>query len=98
MADDHDPAPSPSRTTPPDGAVADDIAVGDVVRLRKPHPCGADGWRVVRVGAEIGLRCVGCDRKVVLLRRVFRQRFKARLARGAGDDVPDEAPADGDGP
>lgn len=98
MADDHDRTAVPSRVAPPDGAVADDIAVGDVVRLRKPHPCGADGWRVVRIGAEIGLRCVGCDRKVVLVRRVYRQRFKARLARGAGDAAPDGAPAGDDGP
>ena len=60
---------------------ADDIRLGDIVRLRKPHPCGADGWRVVRVGAEIGLRCTGCDRKVLLLRRVYRQRFAGRLMR-----------------
>lgn len=102
LADDHDRTTVPSRIAPPDVTVADDIAVGDVVRLRKPHPCGADGWRVVRIGAEVGLRCVGCDRKVVLLRRLFRRQYKARLARAAGGAAPGSAPEaaldGGDGP
>lgn len=75
---------------------ADDLRLGDVVRLRKPHPCGADTWRVVRIGAEIGLRCTVCDRKVLLLRRVFRQRFAARVSRRAEGDGAGAADADGD--
>lgn len=80
------PTDTPALPHPPaeDSHPADDIRLGDVVRLRKPHPCGADTWRVVRVGAEIGLRCTGCDRKVLLLRRVYRQRFAARLSRLEG--------------
>ena len=80
------PTDTPALPHPPaeDGHPADDIRLGDVVRLRKPHPCGADTWRIVRVGAEIGLRCTGCDRKVLLLRRVYRQRFAVRLSRVEG--------------
>lgn len=74
-------APMSDDTPPPRPDPADDIRLGDVVRLRKPHPCGADSWRVVRIGAEIGLRCTGCDRKVLLLRRIYRQRFRSRLSR-----------------
>ncbi|MFN8422593.1 MAG: DUF951 domain-containing protein [Anaerolineae bacterium] len=62
---------------------ADDIRLDDIVRLRKPHPCGSHAWRVVRVGAEIGLRCTGCEHKVLLPRRVYRQRFVERVARAA---------------
>ncbi len=53
-----------------------DVHVGDVVRLRKPHPCGSTDWQIVRVGADIGLRCLGCGRRVLLPRDVFRRRAK----------------------
>lgn len=86
------------RDATPYDPTAADIAVGDVVRLRKGHPCGDDRWRVVRIGAEVGLRCAGCGRKVELGRRVFGQRFKERLA-GGGDDVAPGAARTGlDGP
>ncbi|MEZ4625250.1 MAG: DUF951 domain-containing protein [Thermomicrobiales bacterium] len=48
-----------------------DFFLGDEVRLRKPHPCGSVDWTVVRLGADIGLRCQGCDRRVLLPRRVL---------------------------
>ena len=54
-------------------------ALGDRVQLRKLHPCGADTWQVVRVGADIGLVCEGCGRKVLLERPVFRKRVKKVL-------------------
>lgn len=37
-----------------------DIRVGDVLRLKKPHPCGGDTWLVLRVGMDFRLRCLGC--------------------------------------
>lgn len=53
-----------------------DIRVGDIVQMRKPHPCGGDTWQVVRIGAEIGIRCQTCKRKVLLLRSDFERRVK----------------------
>ena len=58
-----------------------DIQLGDVYRLRKPHPCGSYDWRVVRVGADIGMRCVKCDHKVLLPRSEFERRVKKLLSR-----------------
>ena len=72
----HLPLP-PSKVRP--GA---DVKIDDTVRLRKPHPCGSYDWRVVRVGADIGLRCLGCDHRVNLPRAEFERRFKAYLERG----------------
>jgi hypothetical protein len=66
------------RTTKPD--TAREITPGDEVRLRKPHPCGSYDWRVVRIGADIGLRCLGCDRRVTLPRSEFERRFKAYIS------------------
>ncbi len=54
-------------------------ALGDRVQLRKKHPCGSDTWTVVRLGADIGLVCDGCGRRVLLERRVLRQRMKQLL-------------------
>jgi hypothetical protein len=53
-----------------------DIEVGDRVRLRKAHPCGSVEWSVYRVGADIGLRCAGCGRRVMLTRSEFSKRLK----------------------
>jgi hypothetical protein len=53
-----------------------DIKLGDVVRLRKAHPCGSYEWEVVRVGADIGLKCLKCQRRVLLARDVFGRRMK----------------------
>jgi hypothetical protein len=58
------------------------ISNGDRVQMRKKHPCGSDEWIVFRVGADIGLRCVGCDRRVLLPRSTFLKRLKRVLASG----------------
>jgi hypothetical protein len=52
------------------------------VQLRKKHPCGSDQWRVVRLGADIGLKCLGCEHRVLLPRSVLERRLKKVIARG----------------
>ena len=52
------------------------VHLDDVVRLRKPHPCGGYEWTVVRLGADIGLVCTTCGRRVLLPRREFEKRLK----------------------
>jgi hypothetical protein len=64
-----------------------DLGLGDQVRLRKPHPCGSYEWRVYRLGADVGLRCLGCGRRVMLSRAEIEKRVKAIVNRRA-------APAD----
>ncbi|MCU0492009.1 MAG: DUF951 family protein [Chloroflexaceae bacterium] len=59
-----------------------EIYIDDVVQTRKAHPCGGDTWRVVRLGAEIGMRCLTCDRKVFLPRAEFERRVKRFVERG----------------
>ena len=58
-----------------------DILTGDVIRTRKPHPCGNDTWEVIRTGADIKIRCSGCGRIVMLDRDSFLRRRKAVIAR-----------------
>jgi hypothetical protein len=76
------------------GAMPLELFLDDVVQLRKPHPCGSDQWRVVRLGADIGLRCLGCDRKVLLPRRELEKRIKRFVSRGQAAPPPDLAPAE----
>jgi len=65
------------------------IHLGDIVRLRKPHPCGSYEWRVVRVGADIGLVCQTCNHRVLLGRGTFNKRLKAVVVRAnAGINPP----------
>lgn len=58
------------------------LYLGDVVRLRRPHPCGSDTWLVDRLGADIGLRCEGCARHVLLERPALERRVVAFVRRG----------------
>jgi hypothetical protein len=60
-----------------------ELRLGDRLRLRKPHPCGSHEWRVVRLGADIGLNCEGCTRRVLLARRDVERRMVEFLERGA---------------
>ncbi len=59
-----------------------EIRLGDQVRLRKPHPCGGYEWEVVRLGADIGMVCQTCGRRVLLPRREFEKRVKTFVRRG----------------
>jgi hypothetical protein len=59
-----------------------EVHLDDVVRLRKPHPCGGVEWRVVRLGADIGIVCTTCGRRVLLPRSTFEKRVKTFISRG----------------
>ncbi|MGF7059214.1 DUF951 domain-containing protein [Brassicibacter mesophilus] len=50
--------------------------VGDVVQLKKSHPCGEDKWEIMRVGVDFRIKCLGCQRQVWLPRREFERRVK----------------------
>ena len=67
-----------------------DAGIGDVVRMKKAHPCGGDEWAVVRTGADIGIRCLTCGRRVMLERGTFERRVKDIVSRGAAVESPEE--------
>jgi hypothetical protein len=58
------------------------LLLGDVVRLRRRHPCGGDTWQVDRLGADIGLRCTTCDRHVLIERPALERRISEFVQRG----------------
>jgi len=59
-----------------------DIRIDDVVQLRKQHPCGSYRWQVVRLGTDIGIKCITCQRKVYLPRSKFAKQVKTFVSRG----------------
>lgn len=67
------------------------LYVGDVVRMRKQHPCGGYEWEIVRVGADIGLICRTCGRRVLLSRRKFARQAKGFVQRGLPTDEQSES-------
>ncbi len=75
------------------------ILLGDVVRLRRPHPCGGTTWLVDRLGADIGLRCQTCARRVLVTRSVLERRiagFETRadaVGRVAAGPATEDRPA-----
>lgn len=63
-----------------------DLQLNDILRLRKPHPCGSYDWKVVRLGADIGLECCRCKRRVLLTRRELSRRLKTILSKSEEND------------
>ena len=59
-----------------------DLLLGDVVRLKRSHPCGGDTWLVDRLGADIGLRCRTCGRHVLIERPTLERRLAGFVERG----------------
>jgi len=70
--------------------ISEQLYLGDVVEMRKQHPCGGYQWEIVRVGADIGLVCLTCKRRVILPRRQFARQAKKFIRRGV------TAPSNGD--
>lgn len=63
-----------------------EIHVGDIVRLRKKHPCGSYEWEVVRTGVDVGLVCQGCARRIMLPRGTFNKRLKTIVKHAHSDE------------
>jgi hypothetical protein len=53
-----------------------EFTLDQIVRLKKSHPCGSFEWRVTRLGADIGLRCTGCERYILMPRSELERRMK----------------------
>ena len=61
----------------------ENIEINDHVTLRKAHPCGGFEWKVVRIGADIGLECLTCGHKIFLSRRELSRRIKGTPVKGS---------------
>ena len=68
-----------------------ELNLGDQLRLRKPHPCGSYDWKIVRLGADIGLECLTCHRRILVPRRKLARRLKTILPRNEYGTPEDQA-------
>lgn len=57
--------------------------LNDVVEMKKPHPCGTNQWKVIRMGADIRIKCLGCGHSVMLPRSEFQKKIKRVLESGS---------------
>ncbi len=55
---------------------SDELKMGQVIEMKKPHPCGSKDWEIIRLGADVKIRCLGCDRIVMLERVKLLKRIK----------------------
>ena len=56
-----------------------EFKVGQVIKMKKKHPCGENRWDILRVGMDLRLRCAGCDRQVMVPRKLVEKNFKGFL-------------------
>ncbi len=55
--------------------------LNDVVEMKKPHPCGANKWKIIRMGMDIRIRCEGCSHSVMIPRKEFARKMKKILVK-----------------
>lgn len=53
-----------------------EFSIGQVIKMKKQHPCGTNRWEIIRVGADFRLKCLGCNHQVMLERKVVEKNFK----------------------
>lgn len=62
-----------------------DFSLNDVVEMKKPHPCGENKWRIIRMGMDIRIKCLGCDRSVLIPRRTFQRKMKKIIVKDTAE-------------
>lgn len=56
--------------------------IGQVIKMKKPHPCGANEWEILRVGMDFKLKCKGCGHEVMVTRKLVEKNFKGFIEEG----------------
>lgn len=58
-----------------------EFSLNDVVEMKKAHPCGTNRWKIIRLGADIRIKCEGCAHSVLIPRREFSRKMKKILVK-----------------
>ena len=53
-----------------------DLQVGDIIRMKKQHPCGTNEWEIIRTGMDFRLKCMGCNHQVMVGRKLVEKNFR----------------------
>jgi len=56
--------------------------LNDIVEMKKQHPCGENRWKIIRMGMDIRIKCLGCDRSVLIPRNKFQKKLKKIIEKG----------------
>ncbi len=59
-----------------------ELAIGDIIRLKKTHPCGSREWEVLRTGADFRIRCLGCGHQVMIPRQKLEKSIRSVIKSG----------------
>jgi len=62
------------------------FGLGDIVQMKKPHPCGTNAWKVIRMGMDVRIKCTGCDHSVMIPRLEFERKMKKVLTPAQQDE------------
>ena len=62
-----------------------EFQIGDIVKLKKAHQCGANEWEILRVGMDFRLKCVGCSRQVMAPRKMVEKNFRGFIKKACQD-------------
>ncbi|HIZ43615.1 MAG TPA: DUF951 domain-containing protein [Firmicutes bacterium] len=62
-----------------------DFQIGDMVKLKKPHPCGSSEWEVIRVGMDFKLKCAGCGHLIMVPRKLVEKNCRGVRRPDSGD-------------
>ena len=68
-----------------------DLRLNDLVEMKKPHPCGSDRWKIIRTGADVKIKCLGCGRIVMLSRADFVKRSAKLVSSAQTAEAEEEA-------
>ena len=61
-----------------------EFQIGDVIKMKKPHPCGSSGWEILRVGMGFRPKCMGCGRQVMVSRKLVEKNFRGFVKKACG--------------
>ena len=61
-----------------------EFQIGDVIKMKKPHPCGSSEWEILRVGMDFRLKCMGCGRQVMVSRKLVVKNFRGFVKKACG--------------
>ena len=59
-----------------------DYGLNDIVEMKKPHPCGTNAWKIIRMGMDIRIKCTGCNHSVLIPRSEFDKKIKKVIQKG----------------
>lgn len=57
-----------------------DFQIGDIIKMKKPHPCGANQWEIMRVGMDFRLKCRGCGHQVMMPRKQVEKGCRGKIS------------------